>query len=252
MAWQLPHQRQISQKFTKIGWWRNRKYKKKAETDNTGNKKPLETKTPSPDTKGQTSNTSKNDNSKKKEPEKGTTTSKGDTPGDENAPQVEDARLKYSLLENTTFFVSEIGNGGALYQSRVGSSADTETDDLPNWAIDCLVYKKLNAPDTPKVSFYLNPFTPCDDELPQLPNSNNRLSAVRILIVRKVIGYVISKLNLQLPVLPETPIECYIEIVCNDKVLDPDMSLATIKQFLWRSNDELILLYRKTPKYSKK
>jgi len=203
-------------------------------------------------------NINKPDNkTKKKEPEKTTASNPKTEPTvEENSSQVEDNRLKYELSENTTFFVSEIGNVGALYQSRAGSVIDAETDDLPVWVVECLVYKKLNAPETPKVSFYLNPFTPCDDELPQLPHFGNKLNAIRILTIRKVVTYVISKLNLQLPVSenPEIPTvnEDYIEILCNDKVLPPDMSLATIKQFLWKSSDELTLFYRKTQKYCKK
>lgn len=42
------------------------------------------------------------------------------------------------------------------------------------------------------------------------------------------------------------PDDRYVEILCNDTLVDPDMSLATVRDFIWkRSNHELILEYRR-------
>jgi len=46
---------------------------------------------------------------------------------------------------------------------------------------------------------------------------------------------------------PGLPEEHCIEIVCNDCLVDPDMSLATVRDFIWkRTNAELVLCYRRT------
>lgn len=35
------------------------------------------------------------------------------------------------------------------------------------------------------------------------------------------------------------------EILCNDQVLPLDMTLAAVRQFIWRSAGELVMHYRK-------
>lgn len=46
---------------------------------------------------------------------------------------------------------------------------------------------------------------------------------------------------------PGLPEEHCIEILCNDCLVDPDMSIATVRDFIWkRANAELVLCYRRT------
>jgi len=46
---------------------------------------------------------------------------------------------------------------------------------------------------------------------------------------------------------PGLPEDHCIEILCNDCLVDPDMSLATVRDFIWkRANAELVLCYRRT------
>jgi len=46
---------------------------------------------------------------------------------------------------------------------------------------------------------------------------------------------------------PGLPEEHCIEIQCNDRVVDPDMSLAAVRDFIWkRTSAELVLCYRRT------
>jgi WD repeat-containing protein 48 len=37
------------------------------------------------------------------------------------------------------------------------------------------------------------------------------------------------------------------EILCNEQVLPLDMTLAAVRQFLWRQAAELVMYYRKKP-----
>merc|ERR1712039_576770 len=40
--------------------------------------------------------------------------------------------------------------------------------------------------------------------------------------------------------------ERFVELLCNDVVVDPEMSLATVRDFLWKRNtDEMVLCYRR-------
>ena len=35
-----------------------------------------------------------------------------------------------------------------------------------------------------------------------------------------------------------------VELICNDKVLEPNMDLRTVKHFIWKSSTDLMLYYR--------
>jgi WD repeat-containing protein 48 len=143
----------------------------------------------------------------------------------------------------------------------------------------------------PKIGFYL--VTADEKELPALPQGNGRLSAHRLLRIRKVANYVVQKLELELPLLTDAagsttktgdsdeketpngngngtensgtsssesegsekseeriPPEQYVDILCNNKVLSPTHSLATVKAFFWKSGDDIVLNYRINQKYA--
>lgn len=35
-----------------------------------------------------------------------------------------------------------------------------------------------------------------------------------------------------------------VELICNDKVLEPSMDLRTVKHYIWKSSTDLMLYYR--------
>ncbi|KAJ1968506.1 hypothetical protein IWQ62_001205 [Dispira parvispora] len=113
-----------------------------------------------------------------------------------------------------------------------------------------------------------------------------RLVANRMLRIRKVIAYAIDKLSLLPPpashlwalqeearrfkgdtqrlphakaayngldpTLPrDVPPEIWLEVLCNDQVMSPMVTLGTVKQHIWKSSKDIILEYRyKTPSRS--
>ncbi|KAJ1653224.1 hypothetical protein IWQ61_006615 [Dispira simplex] len=113
-----------------------------------------------------------------------------------------------------------------------------------------------------------------------------RLVANRLLRIRKVIAYAIEKLRLLPPpasqlwalqdearrsngdkqrlthtkaayngldsTLPrEVPPEIWLEVLCNEQILSPMVTLGTVKQHIWKSSRDIILEYRyKTPSLS--
>jgi len=66
--------------------------------------------------------------------------------------------------------------------------------------------------------------------------------------VAKVTVYVVNKLNLKLT--DVEPVD-YIEILCNNEVITPETSLATVKKFYWKSSEEVMLKYRISSKHLK-
>lgn len=135
-----------------------------------------------------------------------------------------------------------------ILQRRTGSFAGEEdTNSLPAWVVDVVRDERTLARDVvAKVTFTLYPCEGCS--LPELTAVN--LNAPRVLRVRKVAAYVADQLN---NAFSESGGQQVLEakdldIVCNGIPLDHKMNLATVRQFLWRSPDELQLHYKKAAK----
>jgi len=134
---------------------------------------------------------------------------------------------------------------------------------FPPWVVECVRDGKSMGKEVSKLTFMLQPAP--GDSLPML--SQTRLTAPRILRVRKVINYVVRDMSEQAASSSSSttggganshqgrsgggsggPLEeSELEIVCNNRVLPLDMSLAAVRHFVWRSPEELELLYRRTP-----
>lgn len=128
------------------------------------------------------------------------------------------------------------GEGGAVLMpvgEMVGSAE--EQDALPEWIVD-VVAERHRVPDSAKASFHLAPH----ESQPDAPRlSQGRVTAPRVLGVRKVVNYVVQKLGLD-GAAPED----LVDILCGGEVCDPAMSLATVKEFLWRKGSDVELVYR--------
>lgn len=185
-----------------------------------------------------------------------------------------------TMPESISVIISEEGAGGTIHRAQRSQFVGDESHEIiPQWVIECLIHNEIPpARSTTKIGFYL---TSADEkDLPAFPQGNGRLSAHRLLRMRKVANYVASKLELELPLLPDSPVktenpdekegdnstnssenddtekyeervspEQYIDILCNNKVLSPTYSLATVKAFFWKSGDDIVLNYRVNPKY---
>jgi len=130
------------------------------------------------------------------------------------------------------------GEGGAVLMP-VGemTGLGEEQDALPEWIVD-VVAERHRVPDSAKASFHLAPHETQPDA-PKL--SQGRVTAPRVLGVRKVVNYVVQKLSLEPQ--GDNP-EDLVEILCGGEVCDPAMSLATVKEFLWRRGSDVELVYR--------
>ncbi|KAG0234464.1 hypothetical protein BGW41_001137 [Actinomortierella wolfii] len=92
-----------------------------------------------------------------------------------------------------------------LYRGSVGGMA---TDYLnlaplmPNWALEALLKNTIPMKEAVKVSFVLKPYKPAlpgQEELGELPGGNPRLTAPRMLRIRKVLAHIVEKLELSGP-----------------------------------------------------
>ena len=94
-------------------------------------------------------------------------------------------------------------------------------------------------PDSPKTSFHLAPH----DTQPDAPKlSQGRVTAPRVLGIRKVAVYVANRLDLREKSIGEPGDLVY--IICAGSVCDPSSSLATVKEFLWKKGSDVELVYR--------
>lgn len=78
-----------------------------------------------------------------------------------------------------------------------------------------------------------------------MTNSNARLNANRMLRARKIISYVTDRIDIRGANEPNalSP-EQYIEILCNDQIVPPDMTLATLRAHVWRTGGDVVLYYK--------
>ncbi|KAJ8770960.1 hypothetical protein K2173_022184 [Erythroxylum novogranatense] len=141
------------------------------------------------------------------------------------------------------------GSQGGPWRKKITDLDGTEDEkDFPWWCLDCVL----------------------NNRLPPRENSN----APRILRIHKVVNYVVEKMVLDKPLDSVNPDGTFapsggqlqhsvvgdasfrsglkpwqklrpnIEILCNNQVLSPDMSLATVRAYIWKKPDDLILNYR--------
>ncbi|KAI4302976.1 hypothetical protein MLD38_038661 [Melastoma candidum] len=153
------------------------------------------------------------------------------------------------------------GSHGVLWRRRITDFDGSEDEkDLPWWSLDCVLNNRLPPRDT-KCSFYLHPSE--DSTVQSL--TQGKLSAPRILRIHKVANYVLEKMVLEKPLdVVNTEgsfapggngafrsglkswqkLSPSIEILCNNQVLSPDMSLATVRAYIWKKPEDLVLNYR--------
>lgn len=163
------------------------------------------------------------------------------------------------------------GSHGGPWRKKITELDGTEDEkDIPRWCLDCLD-KGVPTKDVTKCSFYLHP---CDNSTLQVL-TQGKLSAPRILRIHKVVNYVIEKMALdktsdarnsdgmfahgqagqsqfsatvgdgafRLGSKPQK-LKPTIEILCNNQVLSPEMSLATVRAYIWKKPEDLMLSYR--------
>ncbi|KAL5566956.1 hypothetical protein UlMin_030120 [Ulmus minor] len=165
------------------------------------------------------------------------------------------------------------GSHGGPWRKKITDFDGTEDEkDFPWWCLDCVLNNRLPPRENTKCSFYLQAFEGSNVQI----LTQGKLSAPRILRIHKVVNYVLEKMVLEKPLdsvgsdgtfapglgggpLPTSAIgdgsfrsglkpwhklRPSIEILCNNQVLDKDLSLATVRAYIWKKSDDLVLNYR--------
>ncbi|ODV89202.1 hypothetical protein CANCADRAFT_3834 [Tortispora caseinolytica NRRL Y-17796] len=165
----------------------------------------------------------------------------------------------------------------------MNSEIDTVEKIIPRWLAAMLLKNEITQKALSKVSFALVPWKPDDGKTEHLPEisgeSTSRLSAYVMLRSRRILHYIDEKLEDHLkPKARQAAIEKdkphrkdkesnsfgstidsladstyaegsrpedWLEIICNNEVVPPKMTLGTIRTQLWRSGGEIVLHYRR-------
>eukprot|EP00287_Rhodomonas_sp_CCMP768_P002079 CAMPEP_0196734602 /NCGR_PEP_ID=MMETSP1091-20130531/13282_1 /TAXON_ID=302021 /ORGANISM="Rhodomonas sp., Strain CCMP768" /LENGTH=729 /DNA_ID=CAMNT_0042078125 /DNA_START=337 /DNA_END=2526 /DNA_ORIENTATION=+ len=167
-------------------------------------------------------------------------------------PEEVDETLDYKLPEDTRVVVTEGAMAAPLLCKRVAEVDGTEDPQLlPEWLLHTLE-RGYTANDrgeplseAPKIGFHLMRSPTCGD-MRQM--QAGKLNAPQILRARKVLAYAVSKLALEIPphmrrAGTDDVVE-YLELLCNERVVPPEMNLMTIRRFYAKGADELTLHYR--------
>ncbi|KAL9267413.1 WD repeat-containing protein [Drosera capensis] len=161
------------------------------------------------------------------------------------------------------------GSHGGPWRKKITDLSGTEDEkDFPWWVLDCVLNNRLPPRENNKCSFYLHP---CEGSPVQI-HTQGKLSAPRILRIHKVVNYVLEKLVLDKPLdgaavdgtsvpgvgtslqnslaggdaslrpimRPWLRLKPNIEILCNNQVLAHDMSLATVRAYIWKKPEDLL------------
>ncbi|KAF4447646.1 hypothetical protein F53441_8850 [Fusarium austroafricanum] len=158
------------------------------------------------------------------------------------------------LPPGTKVVIQEETSGGSanLYQGTVedvGKDADLIEQKAPMWLGDVLLQNIMPFKEPVKVSFVLYPM---DDSLPAIASTdgNNRLNANRMLRVRKILSYVAERIEPPLEEPEENLMrpEEYLELYCNEQLLSPVTTLATLRTHLWKGGNDIVLHYKSNGK----
>ncbi|KHN97790.1 WD repeat protein [Metarhizium album ARSEF 1941] len=153
------------------------------------------------------------------------------------------------LPPGTKIIIQEETSGGSanVYQGtveNVGRDADIIEQRAPMWLGDVLLQNIVPFKEPVKISFVLHPI---GDLMALSPaDGNNRLNANRMLRVKKILAYVAERIEevSEEPDANSLSPEEYLELYCNDQLLDPLMSLATIRAHVWKSGNDVVLYYK--------
>ncbi|KAF9476316.1 WD40 repeat-like protein [Pholiota conissans] len=175
------------------------------------------------------------------------------------------------LPPNTTVLISKEAQPSytTIYRGTVMSTQyDMESLEaaMPMWLLEYLLMNQTPATaPLVKMSFVLMPWNkdPDVEPLPELLNTaQSKLTASRYLRIRKIVNHVQDKLDKIMPGSkaasvrslseqndhgrPNRPrAEDEYEILCSDTLLPLGMSLAAVRQHVWKQSIELVLHYRR-------
>ncbi|KAG4394157.1 hypothetical protein GLYMA_03G243800v4 [Glycine max] len=134
--------------------------------------------------------------------------------------------------------ITEGTHGGPWRKKITDLNGTKDEKDFPWWCLDCVLNNRLPPRENTKCSFYLQP---CEGSSVQIL-TQGKLSAPRILRVHKL--QAVGDGSFRSGFKPWQKLRPSIEILCNNQVLSPEMSLATVRAYIWKKSDDLVLNYQ--------
>uniref|UniRef100_A0A7S2ZPI8 WD repeat-containing protein 48 homolog n=2 Tax=Rhodosorus marinus TaxID=101924 RepID=A0A7S2ZPI8_9RHOD len=165
---------------------------------------------------------------------------RGNPQEDDPNPGNQNKFSDYVLPKHTKIIISEEGSPIPTLQKEAGALVAADEEFIPRWILDTVRDGRPVTKEGPKMSFLLQP-----EQVGGMRRlGHSKLSAPRVLRVRKVIAYLVKELFPEDESFSQAPVEVDVEIVCNGRVIEPAMSLGSVKQFVWRDPGDLELTYR--------
>lgn len=152
----------------------------------------------------------------------------------------------------------DFGGLSDLYRGEISTLGNPKETDIlekvaPAWLGDLLLRNEIPPKDTNKVSFVLTPHP--DSQLASIASAdgNARLNANRMLRSKKILSYVSERI--EAPLDTENPRpgdelrpEEYMDLICREEVVPPNMTLATLRVHMWRTGGDVVLHYKENGK----
>ncbi|KAH3673525.1 hypothetical protein WICMUC_003631 [Wickerhamomyces mucosus] len=113
---------------------------------------------------------------------------------------------------------------------------------LPKWIGNLILKNESIYKDIPKVGFIVKRHE-SETELPSLINGDARLNAYSMLRIKKILYYIIAGFDGEINH-DTNEVENWMEVLCNEKVLDNNMTLATLRSTIWKSSGDINITYR--------
>lgn len=124
---------------------------------------------------------------------------------------------------------------------------------IPTWVADVVLRGDMPQRDVLKLTFTLTPLDPKSVKRWK----EVKLTGARGTRVKTIARHVITELDIKLPVESATDVRAarewlpneVVEVWCANRLLSPTLTLAAVRQFIWKSSDDLLLHFGFTEKY---
>jgi len=123
----------------------------------------------------------------------------------------------------------------------VGDDVDILESIAPGWLGELLLLDKLPRKEVVKISFSLKPHS--SSSLPDMLAGNSRLNANRMLRARKVLTYIAERIESD-KIPQKEPVDSWLELICQEKVVPAKWTLQTIRAQMWRQAGDILFTYR--------
>ncbi|AMD22866.1 HHR097Wp [Eremothecium sinecaudum] len=145
---------------------------------------------------------------------------------------------------------------------------------LPYWLAKLLFQEEMTAKSYPKLNFIVTPWSDqssseptvgkeekcrhythnifrkkaadIHSSLPSIADNCVRLNAPDMIKVKKIKQFVVERFESKTPEMKNrVSASVWLDLLCRDSVLDNEMTLGTIRSLYWKSNNDIVLSYRR-------